>query len=177
MFDDLSNEIDDYYPEYEDRPPTQKQLDHARSLIGKFCKSNGGNTPLLKNLLCKVIAVNDYRRGGNPSQVKMMAYRNNQRWGFKYWWHIGSETKRYEVIGSGWLTETTERPTIKDYILGEISRNLRIIISNLSSEHTAFHYKWWKHDGMWQYLPPIANLVSAFNDFGNAFKYGCYLKN
>jgi hypothetical protein len=144
---------------------------HAQKINGKYCVCNGGVSSFLKGLFCKVIAVNDNSRGGNPGQVRIIVYRNQEMFRPKTWMLI-PEDKRYEVIGSTWLTETDMRPNIIDHIRGYVAYIARISFSEIGEEKTAFHYKWWKDKYMFSRLPPLASIVGAFYDTVKAFKYG-----
>jgi len=146
-------------------------VQHAQKINGKYCVCNEGVTSFLKGLFCKVIAVNDCSRGGNPGQVRIIVYRNQEMFRPKTWMLI-PEDKRFEVIGSTWLTETDMRPSIIDHIRGYVAYIVRITFSEIGNEKNAFHYKWWKDSHMVFHLPPLASIVGAFYDTAKAFKYG-----
>ncbi|KKN59264.1 hypothetical protein LCGC14_0543630 [marine sediment metagenome] len=163
----------DYYGEY---APSQEQIDHAKSLVGKWCISKGTScTPLLSNLLCKVLSVNDASRGGNPAQVRMIPFRNKAMFAFHTWWLI-PHTDIFEVVDSGWLIPTSERPRKTECVIAYVSMSLRILWGWLSKESMSFKYRWWNTKGLpFNYLPPINSLISAVYDLGRAFKYGVYI--
>ncbi|MCK9369901.1 hypothetical protein M0R04_08355 [Candidatus Dojkabacteria bacterium] len=162
--------------DYEETPITLEQKNYALSLVGLWCKtkSEHGLTPFLDNLLCKVMAVNDTKKGGNPSQVQVLVYRNAHRFVPRTWMCIPN-IRTYEIVDSSWLIPTDLRPTIKDYALSVFSINARKVFSSIGNEQTGFKYQWWKHSGMWQYLAPINSMIAALYDTGLAFKYGVYL--
>ena len=171
--DDLGYEFDvddDYEPvDYE---PTQKDLDHAASLVGKYCTCPEGCTDSLHNMLCKVIAINIDERGGNASQVRCIVFKNDAMWDVGRWM-CGPRGERYEVFGGGWMEPTDARPTMVDRIVGWTSYLVRITYSEIGQEKTAFHYKWWKDYAMC--YAPVCNLVGALYDTVRAFKYGVNL--
>lgn len=164
----------DYYEEYE---ASQEQIDYAKSLAGKWCTSKGTScTPFLSGLLCKVISANDYSRGGNPAQVRLIPFRTKAMFAFHTWWLI-SNISTFEVVDSGWLIPTSERPRKTEYVIAYVSMSLRIFWSWLSKENISFKYRWWNAKGLpFNYLPPINSLISAIYDLGRAFKYGVYIK-
>jgi hypothetical protein len=168
----------DDYLDYEEKPPTQEQLDHAKSIVGKYCisKSDLTLTPFLTNLLCKVTRVNDNARGENSTQVRIRVYRCGQMWGFGTWYLIGTSYGDVDqAVDSGWLIPTEERPSFSDRINCVFSTLARMTTSQISQEHQAFHYKWWYRDPIWPYLSPITSLLSALVDFVDSFRYGVYL--
>lgn len=175
--EELEDWPDDYSMDYDEEPPTQKELDYAKSLVGKFCLSKSDCTPFLSNLLCKVTRVNNDSRGGNPTQVWVKVYRCKQMWAFKTWYLIGTNGEKSQVVDSGWLISTDRRPTFLDRINYAISTPARIVTCWISQEHKAFQYEWWYRDSIWQYLPPIAGLLSSFVDFIDSFRYGIYLQH
>ena len=173
MDDFTEPEMDDEEWEKFDNPP-QEQLDHAQSLVGKYCSTQKEtiSTPFLSNLLCKVVKVNDNRRGGNREQVLVRVYRNKQTWAFKTWWWTGTGREVLQCVSSSHLVETTEHPTIKDIIISSLSICTRIITESLSTEKSSFKYGWWHDRYMWQYITPFSSFLASLCDFGRAFKKG-----
>ena len=182
MFNDLlEDDYDDHsddFPDYEETEPTEKELTHAKSLVGKWCSTDRtACTPFLSGLLCKVTAVNDRSRGGSPAQVRIIPFRNKAMFAIRTWWLISS-TDSFYVVGGSWLTPTDDRPEKSEYLKAYASLFLRAVIGWISKEHGAFKYKWWNSRGLpFPYLPPINNLISAVYDLGRAFKYGVYIKS
>ena len=175
---ELEDDYPDDYPDYEESEPTEKELAHAKSLVGKWCSTgNHGCTPFLSGLLCKVTTVNDCKRGGSPSQVRIIPFRNANMFDFYSWWLINS-TDFYHIVGGGWLNPTDDRPRKSEYITAYTALFVRTVIGWVSKEHNSFKYRWWNSKGVpFTYLPPINSLVSAVYDLGRAFKYGVYIKS
>jgi hypothetical protein len=169
MDDMLEKDFDDY--DYDpDMAPSQKDLDHAASVVGKYCTCPEGCTPSLKNVLCKVIAVNTEERGGDASQVRVIMFKNNEMWDPKLWMLIPMG-ERYEVYGGWWMEPTDARPTMVDRIVGWTSYIARITFSEIGREKTAFHYKWWKDFDARSHAP-VCSILGALYDTVLAFKYG-----
>ncbi len=174
-FDDEDDELFDIPDDYDDTP-NPEHIAYAKSLVGKYCTSITHSISYLDNLLCRVICVNDNKRGGNTSQVLMRVYRSNGMWEFRRWWFIGTDRQMLECVDSHHLTETMERPTINEYIASTLSAIARIITANLSTEHTSFKYGWWHDEYMWRHISPLSSLLAAFCDLPRAFKYGVYIR-
>jgi hypothetical protein len=169
--DPMEKDSDEYDPC--DWEPDQKELDHAASVVGKYCTCPDGCTDHLKGMLCKVISVNNEERGGNAAQVKVIVFKNNAMWDFRNWMWC-PEGERYEVFGGGWMEPTDARPTMVDRIVGWTAAMTRIAVSEIGREKTAFGYKWWK-DADARFHAPLCSLVGAFCDTARAFKRGVYI--
>ncbi len=178
--EDLFELEDDYpsdYPDYEETEPTEKELAHAESLVGKWCATDTKCTGFLSGLLCKVTADNNCKRGGNPAQVRIVPFRNNDMFDFYSWWLINS-TDFFHVVDGGWLNPTDDRPANPEYITAYTSLFVRAVIGWVSKERYSFKYRWWDSESLpFTYLPPINSLISAVYDLGRAFKYGVYISN
>jgi hypothetical protein len=173
-FDDEDNkEMDDDWERYEDEriDPNTTQAKHAKSLVGKWCK--GKNTPIYGDILVKVLSVSEYDLGC----VKTITFKSSKSLFQVGHWNVVGGGGLPETIGSMWLELTNKRPNLLDWAIMPLAVITRVIVHEFEHERKCFQYKWWKDGDILyhQYNPIFANLVSAFYDFGRAFKYGVML--
>ncbi len=164
---------DDYYEKIERIKNDPKRHAYAKSIIGKYCVCNSEKySPFLTNLFCKVVRQGDYRYGGNPGQVHIIVYQNNEGFDFKKWWLIPSR-EWLECIDSSHLTITDKRPTVSQRLKSIIRNIIRIATSSVEVD---YHYTknkgFFKDTNMHHYLTPEMSLLMAISDTVKAFKYG-----
>jgi len=115
MINDLDFNLMDDYEEY---IPSEKHLQHARSLVGKWAVCNNGLTPHLTGYLGKVIKINDRHLGGNERQVLVALYKSKAMWNLFTWRCIANKHDMpLECIDSSHLTAINYNPTYRDKIV------------------------------------------------------------
>lgn len=174
----IVDEEDMDFPDYEDFIPpseqiayaTSEQIAYANSLVGKWVESKE-SFPYYP-FLGRVVRVNDYSRGGNPSQIHIKVFRARNMWEWLDWklmWHSYDFT---EVSDSAWMVITNNRPTIKNRLSRFFCLLLRTPVRMFLKERFNIRtYGKYSRD-IGNYTPLFANLYAGIYDVFYWMKHG-----